>query len=134
MSDENQGTQDDNENVIEDLKATHLKETQKLHSESARYRTERNTSLRRLHALEQVVKAHGIDVSSISDDSLKSLEIEDGKVVGMFEYTAPKLQAKKTTSERGKQQDLSLNSLSEMSEEDINRNWDKVQQVLRSAA
>ena len=136
MPEENSETnqQDTKDVSIDELKAQHATESQKLHSESANYRTQRNSALRRLNALEQVVKGHNIDVSSITDDSVKHLTIEDGKVVDNFTYTPPQLSKPSNQNSHRKQggigEDLSLDSIAKMSPDQINQNWDKISQVL----
>ena len=62
-----------------------------LSKESASYRTQRNEALRRAHAFETMLNAHGVNTSGVTDDALKALPIKVGKVDGQFSYTPPKI-------------------------------------------
>ena len=79
----------DHDKAIADLKAEHQVELGKVNQEAAGHRVARNAALRRSHALDTMLTAHQIDTSGVTDDALKGLEIEDGKVTGTFTYTAP---------------------------------------------
>lgn len=67
-----------------------------LSRESASYRTQRNDAVRRAHAYETMLKAHGVDTGVVTDDALKALPIKAGKVDGQFQYTPPKIDVPRT--------------------------------------
>ena len=107
-------------------------------AEAAKYRTERNVALRRMAALDAVVSAHNIDISAITPEAVRGLEISDGKVVEAFSYEAPKIRAPKGSSKTGKPAStqsagLTREKLRTMTPEAISRlPWKEVTAALRA--
>ena len=98
--------------------------------EAAKYRTERNTALRRAHAQGQVLAAHKID-HTIDDKDLESLEIESGQVKGVYEYTAP-APAKVEPPQPSQSGQLTIADIRNMSVDEINRDWENVSKVIET--
>ena len=97
--------------------------------EAAKFRTERNAALRRASALETMLDAHNIDHSTVNDQSVKGLEIKNGKVVERFVYQAPKIRndsAKPSAdaTEAGSSGGLTREGIEKMSEAEINKAWE----------
>ena len=107
-----------------------------LSKSGANYRVQRNTSLREAHALRTIAKAHSVSVDDVlADDKLSVLTIADGKVLGEFEYTPPKLgNPTKRTVETPKDQAVGLTreAVNAMSAAEINKRWDEVSEVLKA--
>ena len=107
-------------------------------NEAAARRTQRNQALRQSHALGQVLKAHNITFD-INDADLSSLQIEDGKVKGEFDYTPKSLPATKVDPKSLKEEPsedkstVTLDSFKSMNIVDRMNNLDKVAPFLESA-
>ena len=93
--------------------------------EAAKYRTERNAALRRAHAYEAMLRAHNIDIASVTDDSLRGMEIDQGAVVEEYSYTPPPMRrsdpagaAAPGGQPASTQQPLTMTSLKDMSSKD----------------
>ena len=100
-----------------------------LKTESAKYRTARNEALKQAHALDAVVKAHNIAFDAGSADT-SALKIEDGKVVGAFDYkpaTPPKTDPPKP-ADAG---EMSMVDVKNMTAEQIADNWDQVRGAMK---
>ena len=103
-----------------------------LSKKSAAYRTARNDALRRAHAYETMLTAHGIDTSPASPDVLKTLPINNGKVDGEFIYTPPKIavprvpDAQRAEGKPG----LTLEQVRTWHPDEINRRWDEVKGLM----
>lgn len=105
-----------------------------LSKESANYRTQRNTALRRSAAYETMLGAHNIKTDDVTEDALEGLLIKNGKVDSEFKYSAPKPESTKTrtsespntrvTPEKGTT--LTRADIAGMSEEQINKRWDEI--------
>ena len=130
----------DHDKAIADLKAGHQQELSRVNQEAAGHRVSRNGSLRRTHALETILKAHNIDFSSVTDESVKGLEIEDGKVKGVYEYTAPTASLPKGEGDGGKPPGssgggLTMEKLKGMSQEEVNKlPWADVEAAMKAAS
>ena len=104
-----------------------------LSKESASYRVQRNEAVRRSHAYETILKAHGVDLAGVTAESLAALPISEGKVDGQFKYTPPKIEVPKRTdpakpADGGTQ--LTLDEVKTWSADKINANWDKVRALM----
>ena len=120
----------DQVSVIAGLRA----KIERLQSESASYRVQRNQALRESHALREVAKAHSADMDQMTEEALGNLKIANGKVDGEFSYKAPSLASQVTaTPVQTKTPDtvaMDISSLATMSSKEINDNWDEVSQLL----
>lgn len=102
----------------------------------AAYRSQRDTAIRRVHALETICKHHSIDVSSVTPEALAKLPINKGVVDGAFEYSPPPPKPKDpppkpTEPGKGRKDgELTKEDVKKMSHKEINDNWDKVKVVL----
>ena len=104
-----------------------------LSREAASYRSQRNLALRKAHAYETMLKAHSVDVSAVTEASLETLPINEGKVDGEWKYKPPSITVPKTqqhqradTGTRG----LSLDDVRNMSVKQINDQWSEVHRAL----
>ena len=113
------------EEIIAELKAR----IESLRQESANYRIQRNDALKQNSVLRTVVSKHNISFDLETAD-VSSLKIVDGKVEGEFDYTPAKPTSKQPDMKSGEKQGLSLEDISAMSEEEINKRWDEVSKVL----
>ena len=105
-----------------------------LSKEAASYRTQRNAALRRSHAYETMLKAHGVDLTPVTEDSLSGLPINAGRVDAPFEYKPPKIEVPKqvqASATPGAAPALTKEALRSMSVDEINKRWDEVSAVLR---
>ena len=104
-----------------------------LSRESGAYRTQRNEALRRAHAFETMLKAHGIDVSGVDPKALADLPISGGKVDGVYEYTPPKVEVPRTQDppqRAGGDAPLTLEEVRQWPKDEINRRWDEVSSLM----
>ena len=109
-------------------------ENERLRNESARYRTERNASLRREHAVGTVLKAHNISFD-VGQADLGSLSINNGKVEGEFDYTPTKAENRQAPEEVStKEEKLTLDTVRAWSPDKINAEWEQVSKLLEEAA
>ena len=104
-----------------------------LSKQSASYRVQRNEAVRRAHAFEVMLTAHGVDTSNVTSEALRGLPVKDGRVDGQFEYTPPKLNpAPKTDApprvEKGAA--LTLDEVRQWPADQINKRWDEVQALM----
>ena len=112
----------------------------KANKEAARYRTERNTALKRAHAFRTILDAHNIDHSVATDQALAALDIEAGEVVTPFQYVAPKIKsppkAPANSSEGAGDSGLTREKIEQMTPEEINKAWEDgtMQSFLKSTA
>lgn len=103
-----------------------------LSKESAGYRTQRNAAVRRAHAYETMLKAHGVDTSGVTDDALKGLPIKAGQVDGQYQYTPPKIDVPRTEPAQrveGKPA-LTLEEVRTWPADEINKRWDEVSALM----
>ena len=133
----------EHDDAVAALKTEHGKEVKRLSDEAAASRVARNGALREGAAFRTILKAHNIDASSVTPESTRALAIEDGRVVDTFQYTAP---AAPKPGEGGgggngnggkpanTGDGITRESLAKMSPDEINRNWDKVREVMRASA
>ena len=81
-----------------------------------------------------VLEAHSIDISGITNEAVSGLPIDNGKVDGSFQYTKPSVGNGKPTSDPKKTGDdkgvLTLDQVKGWSPEQINKNWDKVSNLM----
>ena len=107
-----------------------------LSREAAGYRTQRNEAVRRAHAFETMLKAHGVDVSGVTSERLSSIPISGGAADGPFDYTPPKVEVPKAPG-NGRAEGAAAPTLAEVrtwSPERINREWDTVKGLLAKGA
>ena len=134
MSDDNDTTPDPQSEIAE-LRA----KVARLTSESAKYRTERNASLRLAHAQGAVLKAHNVNVDGAFDEaSLEGLEIENGAVTGEFAYAPPKLASQRQAAPEPKASpapaSVTRDWLEAASTKEINERWSDVTAFLEGEA
>ena len=132
------------EKTLEELVSENAELTSKvsgLLAEAAKYRTERNASLREAHALRTIAQAHSVNVADVVTASkLEPLTIENGEVQGEFDYQAPSLkQAKDTKQQKQIKADpgttaITAESLAKMSTSQINERWADVSNYLSAAS
>ena len=105
-----------------------------LSRESAAYRTQRNEALRRAHAFETMLKAHGVDLSGVTSGALSDLPISGGKVDGVFAYTPPKIEVprKEETGRAEGKPALTLDEVRKWPPAEINRRWDEVKNLMEA--
>ena len=105
-----------------------------LSRESAAYRTQRNDALRRAHAYETMLKAHGVDLSGVTSEALAGLPISGGKVDGAFAYTPPKVEVPRGTPPAERAGDgkpaLTLDEVRRWPSAEINKRWSEVSALL----
>jgi len=100
-----------------------------LRKEAAKYRLARNEALRQGHVLKTIAKAHNIK-ADLSEMDYSSLNIEDGKVVGEFEYSPKKISQKELPNIQQGETGLTLEKIQSMSAADIEKNYDAVMEVM----
>ena len=105
-----------------------------LTKEAAAHRVARNNAIRQAHAYKTILKAHGIDLGSVTEERLNAIPISDGKADGVFDYTPPKVAAPKKDDPPKKegQPALTKESLATMPHDEINKRWGEVQAVLQA--
>ena len=105
-----------------------------LSRESAGYRTQRNQAIRRAHAYETMLKAHGVDLSGVTTEKLSGIAISGGKADSPFEYTPPPIEVPKadTTQQRaeGQSSTLTLDEVRKWPADEINKRWDEVSALM----
>ena len=79
----------EHEKAVSALKSEHGAAVKKLTDEAAASRVSRNAALREGAAFRTILKAHNIDASGVTPETVRSLAIEEGRVVDTFSYTAP---------------------------------------------
>ena len=107
-----------------------------LSHESATYRTQRNEAVRRAHAYETMLKAHGVDLSGVTVDKLNAMPINAGRVEGQFDYTPPKIEVPKNAAINQRAEGaatLTLEQVENWPREEINRRWPEVKALLEAA-
>lgn len=128
----------DKDKILPEVEIEALKkQVGELSRESAAYRTGRNDALRKAHAYGTIIKAHNIDVTSVSDTALQALPIENGKVDGVFAYSPPEVQVSTKRDPNAVQKDsqgLTMDDVKKMSPQDINANWKEVSGLLSTSA
>ena len=99
-----------------------------LSREAAGYRTQRNEAVRRAHAYETMLKAHGVDVSGVTAERLASIPISGGAADGPYDYTPPKIEVPRAEpngrAEGGPS--LTLDEVKGWSRDEINKRWTEV--------
>ena len=115
---------------------TAYQQNAELRSEAAQYRVARNTALKQNSALKTVLEKHNVGFVVETAD-LSKMTIENGQVEGGFEYT-PKGTSHETKAPnqppiQPSQSGLTLEAVNSMTPSEINKNWDKVQEVLKTA-
>lgn len=91
------------------------------------------TALRKVSAMESILKAHQIDMSVMTNEALSAIPIVDG-VAGKFAYQAPR--PAPTTSPKSVRMGgnqpvaLTIDQIEAMSETEINNRWEEVSAVL----
>ena len=119
--------------------------TDKLRSEAAGYRTGRNEALKKVALFEAMLKRHNIDIPKDIDETMKNLEIENGEVITEIDYQPKRPAVSFGHDSKEKKQVKSVappvtatdsnpitkDSLADMSPEDINKNWETVQKLLK---
>ena len=107
--------------------------------ESGKYRTERNDALKKLHVMKKIVDKHNISVNmDIFQSSMDKMSIEDGKVSGDVEYTPPKIESKRSSSNSspksnsGSSQRPTLDEVKTWSSEKINKNWETIKDIMKN--
>ena len=133
MGDESENQETDSAAEIAELRA----KVARLTTESAKYRTERNASLRLAHAQGTVLHAHNVNTDGLFDESaLDGLTIENGAVAGDFAYEVPKLASQRQAAPVRKtapaEAGISEDWLSKASTKEINERWDDVSAFLES--
>lgn len=104
-----------------------------LSKESAAYRTQRNGALRRAHAFETMLSAHGIDTSGVTAERLDALPIASGMVDGQYDYSAPPIKApavEPRADEGAQSQGLSRETIEAMAPSEINGRWTEIKSWL----
>jgi len=106
-----------------------------LRHEAANYRTQRNAALKEAKALRTIVEKHNIKLPDL-ENGMKDMTIKNGVVVGDFAYEAPKPKAPTQNAPvadiESVNPEFNDETLKNMSLDDINKNWDKISQVLKS--
>ena len=103
-----------------------------LSRESAGYRTQRNEAVRRAHAYETMLKAHGVDLSGVTAERLADIPISGGKADGPWAYTPPKVEVPREAPKsrvEGKAA-LTLDEVRAWGPDEINRRWDEVKSLM----
>lgn len=101
-----------------------------LRNEAAKHRVSKNEALKKLKIMETVLSAHQIDFN-VNEASLDGLGIDNGAVIGEYEYTPPKpKRAEPVKIAADGPPALTLDDVKRMSPDDINKNWDTVQTLL----
>lgn len=93
-----------------------------------------NAVVRRVAALEAVVKAHQIDTTSLTPESIAAIPVHDG-VAGEYKYSAPKVATtQKPTAKLGATgtSALTLEQIKAMPESEINQRWPEVNAFLKA--
>lgn len=104
-----------------------------LSRENASYRTQRNGALRRAHAYETMLKAHGVDLSGVTDAALSALPISGGKVDAPYEYTPPKVEVPKADPPAARTEGgpaLTVEEVRKWPAAEINKRWAEVSKLL----
>ena len=105
-----------------------------LSRESAGYRTQRNAAVRRAHAYETMLKAHGVDLSGVTAEKLDAIPISGGAADGPFAYTPPKVEVPKPDEGgRGRAEGKAQPTLDEIRKwpaDQINARWDEVKAAM----
>lgn len=116
---------------LQQLRADHTAEVESLRKEASRHRVARNDALRRVHALDTVVKAHNIRFS-LDEADLSGLTIKDGQVEGEYKYTLPTtpVNPPPTDDPSSTEEGLTLDKVKMMSAAEIEADWDNVQSVM----
>ena len=132
MSEANAGTSEgDNKPSESQPKVDADPRIAELSKESASYRTQRNTALRKAAAYEAMLSAHGVKVE-LDADALANLPISGGKVDGQYAYTAPKIEGAKPAPRQSANTGLTIDEIKTMDTRTINSRWDEVQKVLEA--
>ena len=102
--------------------------------QAANLRQQRNRALRREHAYEVILEAHGIDYSAVNDTELESLNINQGAVDGKFAYKAPAIGVPKPTSKKTETPaPPSLQEVRKWPADKINSNWKMIKNLMRGS-
>ena len=104
--------------------------------EAENYRRERNRLLRRGHALETILKTHGISFDFLSDSELEKLPIHKGAVDGVFDYKAPdiKVPPAQPPARTATPAAPTLADVKTWSQEKIADNWDMIKELMKKGA
>jgi len=113
---------------IENLKA----EVSALRNEAAKFRLARNEALRQGHVLGTVLKAHNISFN-IEDADYSNLNIDNGKVVGDYQYTPKKIATYNPPDVAKTDPVLTIDKIKEMSAQDIMKDYDNVMATLENS-
>ena len=128
----------DKDKILPEVEIEALKkQVGELSRESAAYRTARNDALRKAHAYGTIIKAHNINIDSVSDTALQALPIDNGKVDGVFTYSPPEVKVSTKRDPNAVQKDsqgLTMDDVKKMSPQDINANWKEVSGLLSTPA
>lgn len=100
-------------------------------AEAARYRTERNSALKELHAVKTVLSEHGIQPGALD---MSGLTINNGKVLGTVPYK-PQMNVGFNTPISSIDNGVGGNvmnkeSIALMNPEQINQNWETIRKIL----
>ena len=104
-----------------------------LSRESAGYRTQRNAAVRRAHAYETMLKAHGVDTSGVTTEALEAIPISGGQADGPFAYTPPKIEVPKADTGGQRAEGKAAPTLDEIRKwpaDQINKRWDEVKAAM----
>ena len=105
-----------------------------LSKESASYRTQRNEAVRRAHAYETMLKAHGIDTNTVTNEALSNIPIKAGKADAPYQYKPPKIavpRAIKPQKAGTQAEPITLEQVKKWPSAEINRRWDEVKILLK---
>lgn len=96
--------------------------------------SQRDRALMENSAYKRILEAHGIS-AQVLDSNMTSMKVEGGRVVGDYQYEAPKIQAPPPKGPTGGVNDsaLTIDQVKTMSTEEINSRWDEVSTVLKNS-
>ena len=120
--------------VADEAQEAESKRVAELSREAASYRSQRNQALRRASAYLTMLKAHSVDVSMVTEESLSNLPIHEGKVDGEFKYKAPSINVPKARQNQRADtgtRSMTLGDIKSMSMSQINAQWGDVKRVLQ---
>ena len=95
----------------------------------------RNEALRKSHALSTVLSKHNISFD-VSKADMGGLKIENGQVSGEFSYTPPDPSRGKPppVGDDAKSKPITMESIKQMTPDQINAQWKEVSAVLEAEA
>lgn len=116
-------------------KETLSQEIGSLRQEAAKHRLARNEALRQNKVLDTVISAHNIKFS-LEDANYDSLSIDNGKVIGEFEYKPPKVakvEPKENENKQPADKPLDIEAIKNMSAKQIMADYDNVMAAMENS-